>query len=77
MRSEIVFLFKSNLNILVITGEIRGREWGTEDGVPWIGNYLQNLTILNIQCCSPALHGWSDNAGTFEPLVPLFPQGHR
>jgi len=41
-------------------GEIRGREWGTEDGVPWI-----------------ALHGWSDNAGTFEPLVPLFPQGHR
>ena len=19
-------------------GEIRGREWGSEDGVPWIGN---------------------------------------
>ena len=20
------------------SGEIRGREWGSEDGVPWIGN---------------------------------------
>ena len=48
VRSEIVFLFKSNLNILVITGEIRGREWGTEDGVPWIGNCLQKLTITNM-----------------------------
>jgi len=41
-------------------GEIRGREWGSEDGVPWI-----------------ALHGWLDNAGTFEPLVAHFPKGHR
>ena len=48
VRSELVFLFKSNLSILVISGEIRGREWGTEDGVPWIGNCLQKLTITNM-----------------------------
>ena len=26
-------------------GEIRGREWGSEDGVPWIGNIFQKLGL--------------------------------
>lgn len=48
------------VKIPVPWGEIAGREWGREDGVPWI-----------------ALHGWLDNAGSFEPLVEHFPPGHR
>jgi len=48
------------VKIPVPWGEIAGREWGQEDGVPWI-----------------ALHGWLDNAGSFEPLVSHFPSGHR
>ena len=26
------------MTVPVPWGEIRGREWGSEDGVPWIGN---------------------------------------
>ena len=41
-------------------GYIAGKDWGKEDGEPWI-----------------ALHGWLDNCGSFDTLIPLFPETER
>ena len=37
----------SNYGELVSLGEIRGREWGCEDGVPWIGKSSQHCIKLD------------------------------
>ena len=56
MRIEFGFQFE----IPVPWGHLSGKEWGNEDGEPWI-----------------ALHGWLDNCGTFDTLLPLFPRTQR
>ena len=50
-------------------GEIRGREWGPEDGVPWIGTFSKKLI-------SPkyiSLQLYTGGSTMLELLSPLFP----
>ncbi|KAM7394145.1 hypothetical protein PAMP_020964 [Pampus punctatissimus] len=50
----------SELTLAAPWGEIRGKVWGPDHGLP-------------VLC----LHGWADNCGTFNTLIPLLPKECR
>jgi len=57
-----------------MSSELGGRE--VKVGVPW-GEIAAREWGPVEGMPWIALHGWSDNAGTFDNLIPLFPPGHR
>ena len=60
MSSSAIVRECREIQIPVPWGHIAGKEWGNEDGEPWI-----------------ALHGWLDNCGSFDKLLPYFPKTQR
>merc|ERR1712107_957574 len=48
------------IEIPVPWGKIAAKDWGDENGKPWLG-----------------IHGWLDNAGSFDLLAKECPKGHR